>query len=80
MNGFCSQLASAAVILGAALLGGPVSTTQVVSSAILGTGSAERINKVRWGVAGSIAIAWLFTIPATAIVSGLLYLLIKLLS
>ena len=58
-------------------MGGPVSTTQVVSSAILGVGSAERVNKVRWNVAGSIAVAWLLTIPATAIVSALVYLLIR---
>jgi PiT family inorganic phosphate transporter len=77
VHGFCTQLASASVILGAALLGGPVSTTQVVSSAILGTGSAERLNKVRWGVAGQILVAWVFTIPATALVSALVYLLIK---
>jgi phosphate/sulfate permease len=46
VHGFCTQDASAAVILGAALLGGPVSTTQVVSSTIMGVGSSERINKV----------------------------------
>jgi PiT family inorganic phosphate transporter len=77
IHGFCTQIASASVILGAALLGGPVSTTQVVSSAILGVGSAERVNKVRWNVAGSIAVAWLLTIPATALVSALVYLLIR---
>jgi len=73
VNGFCAQIASASVILGAALLGGPVSTTQVVSSAILGTGAAERINKVRWSVAGQVAVAWLLTIPITAALSALIY-------
>ncbi len=73
VNGFCSQFATAAVVLTAGLLGGPVSTTQVISSAILGTGSAERINKVRWGVATNIALAWLLTIPATALLSALVY-------
>ncbi len=77
VHGFSTQLSAASVILGAALLGGPVSTTQVVSSAIAGVGAAERLNKVRWGVLGNIAVAWLFTIPATAGVSALLYLLIK---
>ena len=77
VHGFSTQLSAASVILGAALLGGPVSTTQVVSSAIAGVGAAERVNKVRWGVLGNIAVAWLFTIPATAGVSALLYLLIK---
>ncbi len=73
VHGFSAQVTSATVILGAALLGGPVSTTQVVSSAIVGVGSAERLSKVRWGVAGNIATAWLLTIPATALVAAGLY-------
>jgi PiT family inorganic phosphate transporter len=73
VHGFTSQISSATVILGAALLGGPVSTTQVVSSAILGVGSAERVSKVRWGVAGQIVTAWVLTIPATAAVAALVY-------
>ena len=73
LHGFSSQLSSALVILGAALLGGPISTTQVVSSAIMGVGSAERLSKVRWGVARQIAIAWLLTIPATALVAVALH-------
>jgi PiT family inorganic phosphate transporter len=77
VNGFCAQIASASVILTAGLLGGPVSTTQVVSSAILGVGSAERINKVRWGVAGQIAIAWVLTIPATGLLSALVCWLVR---
>lgn len=67
IDGIASQLAAAAVMLGASLLGGPVSTSQVVSSAIMGVGAAERVNKVRWGIAGEIAMAWLCTIPATAL-------------
>ena len=73
IHGFAAQLASAVVILGASLIGGPVSTTQVVSSAIMGAGTAERASKVRWGVAQEIAMAWLFTIPATAILAAGLY-------
>jgi inorganic phosphate transporter, PiT family len=73
MHGFASQLAGAAVIIGASLFGGPVSTTQVVSSAIMGVGAAERVNKVRWGVAQEIAVAWLLTIPATALVGAGFY-------
>ncbi len=69
-DGFASQLAGAAVIIGASLVGGPVSTTQVVSSAIMGVGAAERVNKVRWKVAQEIAVAWLLTIPATALVGA----------
>ena len=70
MHGFNTQVASAAVIISAALLGRPVSTTQVVSSAIMGVGSAERISKVRWGTAGQIALAWLTTIPVTALLAA----------
>lgn len=73
IDGFASQLASTAVILGASFVGGPVSTTQVVSSAIMGVGAAERMNKVRWGVAQEIAMAWLLTIPSTALVAAGLY-------
>jgi PiT family inorganic phosphate transporter len=73
VDGFCTQAASAGVIFSASLLGGPVSSTQVVGAAILGVGAAERLNKVRWGVAGEIAVAWIITIPATALLSAALY-------
>lgn len=73
IDGLAAQLTSALVILGASLVGGPVSTTQVVSSGIMGVGAAERVNKVRWGVAQEIATAWLLTIPATALVAAGLY-------
>jgi inorganic phosphate transporter, PiT family len=73
VDGFAAQLASATVILTASLFGGPVSTTQVVSSAIMGVGAAERVNKVRWGVAQEIATAWLLTIPATALLAAGIY-------
>ncbi|MDP3045863.1 MAG: inorganic phosphate transporter [Chloroflexota bacterium] len=77
IHGFAAQATSASIILGAALLGGPVSSTQVVSSAIMGVGSAERISKVRWGVAQNILVAWVVTIPASIILAGLLYMLIS---
>jgi len=79
IDGFTSQLASAIIIIGASLVGGPVSTTQVVSATIMGVGTAERANKVRWRVAQEIAIAWLLTIPATALfAAGLYVVLIRL--
>jgi PiT family inorganic phosphate transporter len=77
IDGFSVQLSSALVILGASLFGGPVSTTQVVSTAIMGVGAAERINKVRWGVAGEIAIAWFLTIPATGFFAAGVYWVIS---
>ncbi len=73
VHGFASQIASAGVILAASLIGGPVSTTQVVSSAIMGVGAAERMSKVRWGLVGDILSAWLFTIPSTAILAAGFY-------
>ncbi len=76
LDGFASQAASAMVILTASLLGGPVSTTQVVSTAIMGVGASDRKSKVRWGVAGEIASAWLFTIPSTALLAAGIYWLI----
>lgn len=76
VHGFSAQAASSAVILGAALLGGPVSTTHVVSSAIVGAGSAERVQKVRWGVVEQIVLSWFLTIPAAAVFGALIYALI----
>jgi PiT family inorganic phosphate transporter len=76
VHAFGSQLTSASVILGAALLGGPVSTTQVVSSAIMGAGSADRVSKVRWTVARDIAVAWVLTIPVSALMAAGLCLVV----
>lgn len=76
VHAFSSQIASTAVILGAALMGGPVSTTQVISSTIVGAGSAERVNMIRWGLAYQIAMAWLLTIPATFILGAIFFLLL----
>jgi PiT family inorganic phosphate transporter len=77
VHSFSSQLTSSAVIIGASLLGGPVSTTQVVSSAIMGVGASERWGKVRWVVAKDILVAWLVTIPATAVISGAIFWAIR---
>jgi PiT family inorganic phosphate transporter len=76
IDGFTSQLASAVVILGASLAGGPVSTTQVVSMSILGAGAAERKSKVRWSALNDIAMAWVLTLPATALLAVPIYYLI----
>ncbi len=78
IDGFSSQLASAIVILGNSFVGGPVSTTQIVSTSIMGSGAADRPNKVRWGVAGDIAMAWLLTIPSTALLAAGVYWVISL--
>jgi inorganic phosphate transporter, PiT family len=77
VHAFTSQAASAGVIFGAALLGGPVSTTQVVGSAIMGAGAAERVNKVHWQVGQSMLTTWVFTIPANIILSAVLYAVLE---
>jgi PiT family inorganic phosphate transporter len=77
VHGLSAQAAAAGVIFGAAFLGGPVSTTQVVSTAILGAGAAERISKVRWSVAGDILITWVLTLPATALLGAGSFLILR---
>jgi PiT family inorganic phosphate transporter len=77
VHAFCAQTSSATVILGAALVGGPVSTTHVVSSSIMGVGAGQRISAVRWGVAKNIILAWFITIPASAVMAGLSFFIIR---
>jgi len=77
VHAFCSQTASATVILTAALFGGPVSTTHVVSSSIIGAGAGQRFSAVRWTVAKDIVTAWFITIPASAVVAGAAFYAIK---
>jgi len=79
IHAFCAQTSSATVILGAALMGGPVSTTHVVSSSIMGVGAEQRVSAVRWGVAKNIILAWLITIPAAAAMAALSFFVIRLL-
>lgn len=76
LHSFSTQLSSASVILAASFFGVPVSTSQVVSSAIIGVGSSERISKVRWSVAEEIVTAWVITIPASALISAGVYFLV----
>ncbi len=78
VHGFVSQTAGASIILAAALLGGPVSTTQVMSSSIMGAGSAERLSKVRWQVGYEMVWAWLLTIPITAVLAAIFYFILNL--
>lgn len=80
IHGFGAQAASGAVILSAAILGGPVSGSQVVTSAIVGAGSADRIQKVRWGVVQQILIGWILTLPFSALTSAVIYLILERLS
>jgi inorganic phosphate transporter, PiT family len=73
VHGFCVETASAGVILGASALGMPTSTTHVITSAILGVGLSKRLNAVNWNVAKRILVAWVLTIPASALVAYLTY-------
>jgi inorganic phosphate transporter, PiT family len=72
-QGFAAQGVGAAVILSASHVGFPLSTTHVISGAIMGAGAAKRFSAVRWGVAGNIVVAWVLTLPAAASVGALTY-------
>jgi len=72
-GGFCAETGGAMTLFIATALGVPVSTTHTITGAIVGVGSTQRASSVRWGVAGSIVWAWLFTIPASALVAALSY-------
>jgi PiT family inorganic phosphate transporter len=76
LHAFDSQLASAAVISMAAAVGGPVSTTHVVSSTIMGIGAAERARAVRWGKAAEILFTWFVTLPLAALLAAVVYILL----
>lgn len=77
-SGFCAETGAAISILFATGLGLPVSTTHVVAGSIAGVGSIQRVRAVRWNVAQNIAVAWILTIPAAALVSGAAFLVIRL--
>lgn len=77
MGGFCAETAGAALLLGTAAAGIPVSTTHTIAGAIMGVGSTRRLSAVRWGIAGKIVWAWILTIPASAIVAAIMYYVIE---
>jgi len=73
VGGFCAETGGALTLFLATTLGIPVSTTHTITGAIVGVGSVQRMSAVRWGVAGNIVWAWIFTIPASAFVAGVCY-------
>ena len=73
VGGFCAETGGAITLFLATALGVPVSTTHTITGAIVGVGSVQRPSAVRWGVAGSIVWAWIFTIPAAALMAGICY-------
>ena len=72
-QGFAAQGSGAAVILASSHVGFPLSTTQTISGAVIGSGAAKRLSAVRWGVAGNIVAAWIITLPASALIGALTY-------
>ena len=77
-HGFSAETSGALVLLGTALFGIPVSTTHVISSSIMGVGSVQRYSGVRWQIARRIVLAWLLTIPISAVIGGISYFIIGL--
>ena len=77
IGGFSAETAGAASLFMATLLGIPVSTTHTITGAIIGVGTTRRISAVRWGIAGRIVWAWILTIPASAAIAALLFLLVR---
>jgi PiT family inorganic phosphate transporter len=70
VGGFCAETGGAITVFIATMLGVPVSTTHTITGAIVGVGSAQKMSAVRWGVAGNIVWAWIFTIPASAFMAA----------
>ncbi|HLF14895.1 MAG TPA: inorganic phosphate transporter [Bacteroidota bacterium] len=75
MGGFCAETAGATLLVGTAVAGIPVSTTHTIAGAIMGVGATRRLSAVRWGIAGKIIWAWILTIPVSALIGGLTYLI-----
>lgn len=78
VNGAAADLASASIIFGATLIHLPVSTTHVISSAIMGVGSAQRVKGVKWGVAKKIVLTWIITLPISAAFAAIVYQVLNL--
>ena len=76
-QGFAAQGSGAAVILASSHVGFPLSTTQTISGAVIGSGAAKRLSAVRWGVAGNIVAAWIVTLPAAAALGALTYVITR---
>ena len=78
VNGIAADLSSAMIIFGATLIHLPVSTTHVISSAIMGVGSAQRVRGVNWGVARTIVMTWVITLPISATIAAIVYQIFNL--
>jgi len=78
VHGFAAETTAATIIMAASYVGAPVSTTHVISTAIMGVGSSTRVSAVRWGIAGDIVTAWILTIPAAGLVAAGAYLVLNI--
>ncbi|RZA11131.1 MAG: inorganic phosphate transporter [Proteobacteria bacterium] len=77
-SGFCASSAGSIVVFGASAMGIPISTTHAITGSVVGTGAARRASAVRWSTASRVIVAWFITIPASAAVGALFYLLTRL--
>ncbi len=80
VHGFAAETSAAVVIGCASMFGAPISTTHTITASIFGVGSTKRLSAVRWGIAGNLIIAWVLTIPASALVGAISYLVLYLLT
>jgi PiT family inorganic phosphate transporter len=78
VHGFAAETTAATIIFVASHLGMPVSTTHVISSAIMGVGASDRLSAVRWGVAGNIIVAWILTLPASGLAAAVSFVVLNL--
>jgi PiT family inorganic phosphate transporter len=80
VHGFCAETAGATTLFLATMLGIPVSTTHTIAGSIVGVGSTTNISGIKWIVAGRIVMSWIITIPFSAIVAAICFLLFKFLN
>jgi len=73
MQGFCAETGGAITLFGATYFGIPVSTTHTITGGVVGVGAARKVSAVRWNIAGNIIVAWVITLPASAVVAALFY-------
>ena len=76
VGGFCAETAGAVMLIGTAIGGIPVSTTHTITGSIMGVGATQRLSAVRWGVAGRIVWAWILTIPLSASIAAIAWLVL----
>jgi PiT family inorganic phosphate transporter len=78
VHGFAAETSGAIILIGTGIIGIPVSTTHTIAGSIMGAGSTRRLTAVRWGIARKIIWAWIFTIPAAAIIGAVTYKFLSL--